>query len=47
MHRDGVDGVFVRAGNNAKWQPIELGLRNRDAVQVTQDLVRAMRLSRR
>ncbi len=36
--RDGVEGVFVLSGSHAKWQPIELGLSNRDWVQVTQGL---------
>ena len=35
QRREGVEGVFVLADDHAKWQPIELGLRNRDSVQVT------------
>lgn len=35
QRREGVAGVFVLSDDHAKWQPIELGLRNRDSVQVT------------
>ncbi len=35
QRREGVEGVFVLSDDHAKWQPIELGLRNRDSVQVT------------
>ena len=35
LRREGVEGVFVLSDGRAKWQPIELGLRSRDAVQVT------------
>lgn len=32
--REGVEGVFVLSNNHAKWQPIEIGLRGRDSVEV-------------
>ena len=35
QRREGVEGVFLLDDDHAKWQPIELGLRNRDSVQVT------------
>jgi HlyD family secretion protein len=34
QRRDGEEGVFILADDHAKWQPIKLGLRNRDVVQV-------------
>ncbi|MGB7344267.1 MAG: efflux RND transporter periplasmic adaptor subunit [Pirellulaceae bacterium] len=34
QRREGVEGVFVLVDDRAKWRPIELGLRNRDAVEV-------------
>jgi RND family efflux transporter MFP subunit len=36
--RDGDEGVFLLSDGRAKWQPIELGLRSRDSVQVTSGL---------
>jgi RND family efflux transporter MFP subunit len=33
--RDGVDGVFLLHQDHAKWTPIKLGVRSRNAVQIT------------
>ncbi len=38
QRRDGNEGVFVLVENYAKWRPIELGLRNRESVQITSGL---------
>lgn len=39
QRQEGAEGVFVLSDDHAKWQPIKLGLRNRDSVQVTGGLV--------
>ncbi|TWU47049.1 efflux RND transporter periplasmic adaptor subunit [Rubripirellula reticaptiva] len=38
QRRNGAEGVFVLSGGHAKWQPVKLGLRSRDAVEVTDGL---------
>ncbi|TWT79853.1 Macrolide export protein MacA [Planctomycetes bacterium CA13] len=39
INRDGAVGVFVNQDGVAKWTPINIGLRNRDVVEVTDGLV--------
>ncbi|MGB7326754.1 MAG: efflux RND transporter periplasmic adaptor subunit [Rubripirellula sp.] len=39
VRRDGIEGAFVLSGSQAKWQPIKLGLRSRDSVEVTDGLI--------
>jgi HlyD family secretion protein len=38
FHRDGRAGVFVLRGGRARWEPVETGLRNSTAVEVTRGL---------